>query len=297
MALSEKVIIPVPFQRRSAARSNWNSKNPILIIRFFAEKKIHREMPTATYYSFKRESEEDGVCEFQTKWLYLDSHDAVFTEFSCGCSFKTESVINHRGFPIPSIAFLDTFKAAMTKFFKSSLLRKTTSLWKNEDFEKTPHQYCPADPAYFDKMYFILWTAQREVLEVFFRVFADPHVNCSSDEKCWTVNEKYWEKCSPKKKIDTIWFLWLPNLERKCKMPVELAVIRKNRRLPKKAKEALQVDPNTEEKEPLSDTQLVDLFEKGSFIEKKQKPSKKNKKPNNGKAPNAIRKTKKPARL
>jgi len=72
---------------------------------------------------------------------------------------------------------------------------------------------------------------------------------------------------------------------------------KKGGKLPKTVKETLQ-EANEQKEAALTDAQLAELFNADSNAAKKQKAKKASKKkPNRGKAPNNIRKTKKPTKL
>jgi len=91
----------------------------------------------------------------------------------------------------------------------------------------------------------------------------------------------------------------MPFFDNASTMPDTHSVARvlKDRKLPKQSKEALQVkSAEISDEEALTDQQLVKLFG-GNSEQKERKPKFIKKKPNKGKAPNAIRKTQKPARL
>jgi hypothetical protein len=66
--------------------------------------------------------------------------------------------------------------------------------------------------------------------------------------------------------------------------------------LPKTVKETLQ-EANTQTEQALTDEKLAELFAADSTDAQKKKKKTSNKKPNKGKAPNNIRKTKKPVKL
>ncbi|CAG5090647.1 Oidioi.mRNA.OKI2018_I69.PAR.g12674.t1.cds [Oikopleura dioica] len=248
-------------------------------------------MPLAQFVALKLESPEDSACEFQTKILHYDSERTVYFEFSCGCVFKVDRTtsISLRYYtfygecPVPCEIFLETYNAALEKFFKTTIIRKEKSLWKRQDFKKTTHRFCPADPDFYVKMHSMMTNSEQDIIKAF------PVLPLY-----WNELTVFWRSLCHQKKLDFIWTVWCTIFLNTSTMPVEMATIRKSRRLPKKAKEALQIVESLDEN-PTQTDELVPLFADVSVNEKKKKQKKKN--PNKGKAPNAIRKSQKPARL
>jgi len=231
---------------------------------------------------FKCEDDHSGV-EFQVKVLFYLNYDAVYFEFSCGCCMLAEDSTNHL---IAPDTFADLFMKGLRKLFATTFVRKNLSLWNSTSFEKTRHFFCPKDPQLFAMLIEMLYKLQKEIAdmaemfrskELLQRLKHDASFDLSF------IAEGY----------------LMPYFNNASTMPDTHSVPRvlKDRKLPKQSKEALQVkSAEISEEEALTDQQLVKLFG-GNSEEKERKPKFIKKKPNKGKAPNAIRKTQKPAKL
>ena len=262
-------------------------------------------MPSAAF--IKCHDDHSGI-SFQIKLLYFFDH--LIFEFSCGCCFNLDEYINISRCPrrkdyIPGYIYFQQIRLAFIKCYNAVYLKKSNSLWANGcDFEKTPHFCCQKDPWLIIRLVGIIKASRMERLNFMYGHMEDLSFLARAKEKTMAKNflknatsvldgmsntNKIWEACDD---AELIWFpiftsaVQIPTQEREAKG--------KHRKLPKELKNALQIKPAPEKS--LTEEEIINLFNQPTEKPKKEK-SKETKKPNKGKAPNAIRKTKKPTKL
>jgi hypothetical protein len=234
----------------------------------------------------KCKDDHSGV-KFQVKVLFYNS--AVYFEFSCGCCMLADASTSTLLAPAD---FACLFINGLRKLFATRFVQKNLSLWNSAGFEKTRHFFCPKDPQLFSMLIEMLDEVHNEI----------PY-NVKAYMAEMVKSKEFLQRLENDPNFDLSYIArryLMPVFNNPSTMPDTHSVprMRKDRKLPKQAKEALQVKSSeiSVEEEALTDQQLVELFDENSEQkERKQKLSKK--KPNKGKAPNAIRKTQKPARL
>ncbi|CAG5091518.1 Oidioi.mRNA.OKI2018_I69.PAR.g13094.t1.cds [Oikopleura dioica] len=293
-------------QKEQKASQALNLLNTLRNRSTITAKPKREKMPKAEF--IKCHDDHSGT-SFQIKLLSFPDHQ-IF-EFSCGCCFTIDEFINispclYRKEHAPGFLYFHQIRLAFIKCYNARFLKKNDSLWANDPvFEKTPHFCCKKDPWLIIRLVGIIKASRMERIGwIFGHIEEDLTCIARSKEKEATKKrikngssilqslsnmDKIWEAC------DEAEFVWYPIFNSTVQIPTQEREAKgKERKLPKELKNALQIQPVAEK--PLSEKELVDLFNQSSEKLKKRK-AKETKKPNKGKAPNAIRKTKKPTKL
>ncbi len=237
--------------------------------------------------------DEHSRLEFQVKLLAL--YQEIFIEFSCGCSIKAEKPMDPFFEPL---SFARIFPLGLKKVFGKKAIRKKHSLWSCARFEKTPHRLCPKDPQLFALLIKILYECRLEISD---NMAATLSFLKTTDEIPENKMELLEEDASRLKSGDRCQYpavardFLMPYFKNNATVPDPDTPYYKDCKLPKKLKEALQVESPEVSEKCLPDEQLVELFKETTTQE--HKPKRFRKKPNKGKTQSAIRKTQKPVKL
>ena len=200
-----------------------------------------------------------------------DKHGSF--ELPCGCRFLT---------PDEKGQYQGLFLELLASFYRPSQLRLERSLWRNDNFKKAEHLFCDKDPDQKKRLMNLL--LQRRV-----KVDSSGLLEVDRTTKITAISATHLaESVFFCQQLTDIFSKPLPNTTKP----------KKGGPLPKTVKETLQ-EANKQTEEALTDEQLAELFNADSTDAQKKKKAKKTskRKPNKGKAPNNIRKSKKPVKL
>ena len=221
-------------------------------------------MPKANYYDFISVEHNiigTPVHQFELKTLILESTFGVIWEFSCGCCIQ---------FPCHRSSELVLKK--MKENYEGRLCRKSTSLWGDNWSNQAPteHFLCRKDPRLAERLSDLTF-----LQEEYFHLMPGVSIVPVSD----------FQEASLAMKL-------MMTFTRNISVPEKNNDFKKAKKLPEALRKTLEAENSKKEK--LTDKELEDLFAQPS-TKKSKKSTKKN--PNKGKAPNNIRKTKKPVKL
>lgn len=183
--------------------------------------------------------------------------DRIYWQLSCGCSIRMQHEELEK-----------QFQQQMYSAFDGHALDKKDSFWGENNLKKTEHYLCPKDSKLVERLGFIVEHEKETLFPI-------------------------------KELAPFLEFQWLNLMKNTFSTQVDifenLPKKKPTKKLPEVVRKHLEEEiKNESNKRAMSDDQLVDLFNQPT---KKQKKNKQMKKPNKGKAPNNIRKTKKPAKL
>ena len=234
----------------------------------------------------------EGYPDFQIRFNPRGTSDCDF-EFSCQCKFRVPD-IPLRDATCEGTLMDDIYKGlpiCLCCLYKGRIVQKEQSLWKDPDFKPAKHLFCPKDEQqvqhvkeYVEKRRAMLMEDGEKEME-----------NCNC---CLYGND------TMQTMMHLILFRSTVQGTSHSSTPSNLApatkTARKGPRLPKAVKKVLQKahkDLEAATKPYTSDEKMAELFKETATSEDKRQKKTLKKKPNQGKAPNNIRKTKKPARL
>ena len=217
-------------------------------------------MPKANYYNFFFVDEEMSH-DFDLKTLVHESTVGVIWEFSCGCCIQ-----------FPSLHSSEVVLGEMKEQWGGRLCRKSTSPWGDNwnHLPPTDHFFCREDPKLIERLADLMMMPEE-----YFHLI----------EGVSLVPSKDFREANDAMKLKIVFSTPVPLPERKNDF-------KKAKKLPEALRKTLEAENSR--KTTLTDKELEDLFAQPAA--KKSKKSK-NEKPNKGKAPNNIRKTKKPVKL
>jgi len=232
--------------------------------------------------------EKQSGLEFQVKFLI--HYQEVYIEFSCGCCVKAD---NSTSLSMTPEGFCAMLQVGLKKLFCGSYLKKKHAFWRNENFSKTRHFLCPLDLHLSVRLIEMIKASRHDYLNdtaVIAEKFSIKIPKWITEGLAKTDNIAAYHDY-----VRCVHRFYMPVYNNPSTMPDQDKQHCKERKLPNQLKKALQVvSPEISEKR-LTDEQLVEIFEGSSAEQRKPKFAKK--KPNKGKAPNAIRKTQKPVKI
>ena len=157
----------------------------------------------------------------------------------------------------------EAFHYQLEYAFEGHPLERKDSFWGQNNMLKTEHYMCPKDPRLVERISLVCEQRKFSLIPISMQ---EGHLNLMI--KNFSTHVDIFEN-APKKKT--------------------------TKKIPEVVRKHLEEENMKKRKESaMTDDQLLDLFNQPA---KKQRKSKQLKKPNKGKAPNNIRKTKKPAKL
>lgn len=243
------------------------------------------------------------------KYLHADSEvemqikiesfaNADFFEFSCGCCIEIDNcdklIRNSRK------TFLGFFIGGLEKLHGLKMITPLSTTKSPPAtysplncVPKTPHICCPKDPKLLvELMKMTARLGKKAVGRYLALCWTPPKKKRRGKEFSETFRSIQKQRITVKEITMVATKIWLPFFDNTSTIHLTKT---KEMNLTRTTFKELQNDYATKQAQALSDEQLISLFSEASVHEKKTKYSKK--KPNKGKAPNAIRKTQKPARL
>ena len=220
--------------------------------------------------------------EIQTK---LEEHaKADFLEFSCGCCIKIDDC--NKQYQVDGRdTFVCFLNLGLKKLYNWTSINATDSLWRSNCFPKTAHICCPKDPNLAMELKMMTACCSREKICAWLTVRSRSRGIKSQQSHRQRYNSISDKKITEEDLTTIVNKLWLPFFRKTSKRNLQ----KSEEIYPLKE---FQMDLAKQQTEESTDEKL---FPEASVKEKKPKYVKK--KPNSGKAPNAIRKTQKPARL
>ena len=213
----------------------------------------------------------EGNPEFQIKCDLGRDKNGTF-ELPCRCRFLI---------PDGKAQYFEAFFHLLADIYRKSEVRLEDSLWREANFEKAKHIFCDKDPDQEMRLSELLLQRRAILNDASGLVKLDHTTNIADIPESHIIESAFF-------------YLQLKDMFSKTLRNPRKP--KKGGQLPNSVKKTLQ-EANKRTEKGLTDDQLAELFKADSHGTKKSVKKTLKRKPNKGKVPNNIRKTKKPAKL